>query len=483
MLGEVQRTGGPTEMIHEECGVFGIWQAKSGPVAQMAYTGLFALQHRGQEAAGIALSDRGVFRHHKDVGLVSEVFAKDELDRLGEGNIAVGHVRYSTSGNPGRSNAQPIVVRHGKGNMAVCHNGNLVNSTLLREKLEQKGCIFHTTSDTEVISYLLTQERLESGSIEEALERVMNRIDGAYSLVVMSPTKLLAARDPRGFRPLCIGHLPNGGFAAASESCALDAVGAHLERELEPGEIVVVSREGVSSIRSHCLQSTRALCVFEYIYFARPDSVIEGCTVHDARRCAGKLLAAAHPVDADVIIGVPDSGLDAAIGFSAASGIPYDVGLVKNKYVGRTFIAPSQELREQMVRNKLNPIRRVIEGKRVVLLDDSIVRGTTIAQLIHIIRETGAKEVHVRISAPPFLHPCYYGTDIDSEENLIAARHSVEETAAFIGADTLCYLSVEDAKKISGQMGCGLCTACFDGCYPTQVPRDAGKNRFEQPLF
>ena len=449
-------------MIHEECGVFGIWQAKSGPVAQMAYTGLFALQHRGQEAAGIALSDRGVFRHHKDVGLVSEVFAKDELDRLGEGNIAVGHVRYSTSGNPGRSNAQPIVVRHGKGNMAVCHNGNLVNSTLLREKLEQKGCIFHTTSDTEVISYLLTQERLESGSIEEALERVMDRIDGAYSLVVMSPTKLLAARDPRGFRPLCIGHLPNGGFAAASESCALDAVGARLERELEPGEIVVVSREGVSSIRSHCLQSTRALCVFEYIYFARPDSVIEGCTVHDARRCAGKLLAAAHPVDADVIIGVPDSGLDAAIGFSAASGIPYDVGLVKNKYVGRTFIAPSQELREQMVRNKLNPIRRVIEGKRVVLLDDSIVRGTTIA---------------------PFLHPCYYGTDIDSEENLIAARHSVEETAAFIGADTLGYLSVEDAKKIPGQMGCGLCTACFDGCYPTQVPRDAGKNRFEQPLF
>lgn len=475
-------------MIHEECGVFGIWKPESGPVAQIVYTGLFALQHRGQEAAGIAVSDRGVFRHHKDVGLVSDVFSQEELDRLGEGNIAVGHVRYSTSGNPGRSNAQPIVVRHRKGNMAVCHNGNLVNSTRLREKLELNGCIFHTTSDTEVISYLLTQERLQRGSIEEALERVMDQIEGAYSLVVMSPTKMLAARDPHGFRPLCIGYFPDGGVAAASESCALDAVGARFERELEPGEILVVSRQGAHSIRSHCGRYPRALCVFEYIYFARPDSIIEGCGVHSARRRAGELLAGAHPVQADVVIGVPDSGLDAAIGFSAASGIPYDVGLVKNKYVGRTFIVPSQELREQMVRNKLNPIREVVEGKRVVLLDDSIVRGTTISQLIRILRQAGAAEVHVRISAPPFLHPCYYGTDIDSEENLIASHHTVKETAEIIGADSLGYLSVDDARRIPGQerggagCGCGLCTACFDGVYPTQIPADSGKNRFEQPI-
>lgn len=467
-------------MIHEECGVFGIWQAKSGPVAQMAYTGLFALQHRGQEAAGIALSDRGVFRHHKDVGLVSEVFAKDELDRLGEGNIAVGHVRYSTSGNPGRSNAQPIVVRHGKGNMAVCHNGNLVNSTLLREKLEQKGCIFHTTSDTEVISYLLTQERLESGSIEEALERVMDRIDGAYSLVVMSPTKLLAARDPRGFRPLCIGHLPNGGFAAASESCALDAVGARLERELEPGEIVVVSREGVSSIRSHCLQSTRALCVFEYIYFARPDSVIEGCTVHDARRCAGKLLAAAHPVDADVIIGVPDSGLDAALGYSQESGIPYGMGLIKNKYIGRTFISPGQDHRVDQVKIKLSPVESVVSGKRVVLIDDSIVRGTTSARIVTLLKNAGAKQIHMRISAPPFLYPCYYGTDIDSQDHLIACHHSVEEIAKIIGVDSLGYLPLENLENLCGNTA--YCSACFSGRYPTEIPKDTRKDQFEQKL-
>ena len=473
-------------MIHEECGVFGIWKPENGPVAQIVYRGLFALQHRGQEAAGIAVSDRGVFRHHKDVGLVSDVFAQEELDRLGEGNIAVGHVRYSTSGNPGRSNAQPIVVCHRKGNMAVCHNGNLVNSTQLREKLELNGCIFHTTSDTEVISYLLTRERLHRGSIEAALDRVMDQIEGAYSLVVMSPAKMLAARDPHGFRPLCIGYLPDGGVVAASESCALDAVGARRARELDPGEILVVTRQGTHSIRSHCDQCPHALCIFEYIYFARPDSIIEGCGVHSARRRAGELLAKAHPVQADVVIGVPDSGLDAAIGFSAASGIPYDVGLVKNKYVGRTFIVPSQELREQMVLNKLNPIREVVEGNRVVLLDDSIVRGTTISQLIRILRQAGAAEVHVRISAPPFLHPCYYGTDIDSEENLIASHHTVKETAEIIGADSLGYLSVEDMRKIPGQERDdekpGLCTACFDGAYPTQIPADSGKKRFEQPL-
>ena len=475
-------------MIHEECGVFGIWQRESGPVANDVYAGLFALQHRGQEAAGIAVSRRGVFRHHKDVGLVDEVFSEGALDRLGEGNIAVGHVRYSTSGSPGRANAQPIVVRHRKGNMALCHNGNLTNSAELREALEMEGCIFHTTSDTEVIAFLITRARLKCGSIEEALEKTMRRIEGAYSLILMSPSKLLAARDPRGFRPLCMGETKEGGTVFASETCALDAVGARFVRDLDPGEIVIADRDGIRSIRSHCGTAPRALCVFEYIYFARPDSVIDGASVHRARIRAGRFLARRHPVSADVVIGVPDSGLDAAIGFSAQSGIPYDIGLVKNKYIGRTFIAPTQAQRERMVRLKLNPVRHVLAGRRVVLVDDSIVRGTTLAALIRLVREAGAAEVHVRISAPPFLHPCYYGTDIDSEDNLIAVRHTVEETAGLIGADSLGYLPVEDAIKLPLRQEkydpdqCGLCTACFDGIYPTAIPEQGSKNRFEQPI-
>ncbi len=471
-------------MIHEECGVFGVWLPQSGPAAHYTYAGLFALQHRGQEAAGIAVSSRGVFRHHKDAGLVSDVFSEDVLRGLGEGTIAVGHVRYSTSGSPGRGNAQPIVVQHRKGNLALCHNGNLTNSARLREQLELQGCIFHTTSDTEVISYVLTRERLRSASIEEALEKTMDVIEGAYSLVMMSPTKLIAARDPNGFRPLCIGQMPDGGIVTASESCALDAAGARFLRDIEPGEIVVISREGIRSIKKHCGTAEKTLCVFEYIYFARPDSVIDGCAVHDARRRAGRFLAKSHPVEADVVIGVPDSGLDAAVGFAEGSGIPYDIGLVKNKYIGRTFIAPSQAQREQMVRLKLNPIRHVVEGRRVVLVDDSIVRGTTSAQFVRLVREAGAKEVHLRISAPPFLHPCYYGTDIDSEEHLIAVHHTVEETAAIIGADSLGYLSVEEAKQLHGcpGTGCGLCTACFDGSYPTSIPLVTAKNRFENPI-
>ncbi len=524
-------------MIHEECGVFGVWLPQSGPAAHYTYAGLFALQHRGQEAAGIAVSSRGVFRHHKDSGLVGDVFSGDVLSGLGEGNISVGHVRYSTSGNPGRENAQPIVVQHRKGNLALCHNGNLTNSAQLREELELKGCIFHTTSDTEVISYVLTRERLRSDSIEEALEKTMETIEGAYSLVMMSPTKLLAARDPRGFRPLCIGRLPDGGLVVASESCALDAAGAKFLRDIDPGEILVISRSGIRSIRSHCGTREKSLCVFEYIYFARPDSVIDGCPVHEARRRAGHYLARSHPVQADVVIGVPDSGLDAAVGYSEESGIPYDIGLVKNKYIGRTFIAPSQEQREQMVRLKLNTIRHVVEGRRVVLVDDSIVRGTTSAQFVRLVREAGAKEVHLRISAPPFLHACYYGTDIDSEEHLIAVHHTVEETASLIGADSLGYLSVEEAKHLNdmtensaaelyfanakrlndmtgnpsshgvrkndtadqmrgtcqsfqdSETGtnvknrtCGLCTACFDGQYPTAIPSVTCKNRFEIPL-
>lgn len=499
MIDEGAVAGGD-RMIHEECGVFGIWQAEDGPVAKDVYAGLFALQHRGQEAAGIAVSRQGVFHYHKDTGLVSEIFSGEILDGLGPGNIAVGHVRYSTSGNPGRANAQPIVVRHRKGNMALCHNGNLTNSTHLREALEMEGCIFHTTSDTEVIAFLLTRARLECGSIEEALEKTMHRIEGAYSLILMSPSKLLAARDPRGFRPLCMGRMAEGSLVFASETCALDAVGASFVRDLEPGEIVIVDRDGVRTIRSHCGRAPRSLCIFEYIYFARPDSVVDGSSIHEARLRAGRFLARSHPAQADVVIGVPDSGLDAAIGFAVESGIPYDIGLVKNKYIGRTFIAPTQAQRERMVRLKLNSVRHVLEGKRVVLIDDSIVRGTTLAALIRLVREAGAAQVHVRVSAPPFLHPCYYGTDIDSEDHLIAASHTVEEICNLIGADSLGYLSVEDAKRLPAlQIGaevlpdqeggtgcpsgsCGLCIACFDGKYPTEIPVQGVKNRFELPI-
>ncbi len=474
--------------IHEECGVFGIWSPERAELSYDTYYGLFALQHRGQEAAGIAVNDDGVFRYHKAMGLVSDVFSKEKLAQLGAGRIAVGHVRYSTSGESRPENAQPMVVRHRKGNMALCHNGNLVNSFELREELEMKGCIFHTTSDTEVISYIVTQERIVSGSIEEAVSRTMDRIEGAYSLVVMSPSKLIACRDEHGFRPLCMGKTQDGSVVFASESCALDAVDAVLERELDPGEIVIVDDNGIRSIRMHCGKKERRLCVFEYIYFARPDSVIDGVGVHAARIRTGELLAKEHPVDADVVIGVPDSGLDAASGFAKASGIPYGIGMIKNKYIGRTFISPGQEERRNLVKIKLNAVEEVVRGRRVVLVDDSIVRGTTSARIVKLIRDAGAKEVHLRISAPPFTNPCYYGVDIDSRENLIACSHTVEEIAEIIGVDSLGYLSIESARKLASKdinaniENCGVCCACFDGKYPTRTPSESSKNRFEQKI-
>lgn len=470
--------------INEECGVFGIWSPQTRNVSLSAYYGLFALQHRGQEAAGIAVNDEGLFRYYRDLGLVHEVFNPLKLAELGRGQMAVGHVRYSTSGITNRINAQPIVVNHVKGRMALCHNGNLVNSYELRSELEMDGCIFQSTTDTEVISYILTRERLKAGSIEEALNRTMHRIKGAYSLVIMSPSKLIACRDENGFRPLCYGVTPEGVYVVASESCALDAVGAKLVRDLKPGEIIVIDQNGLRSIEEHCGKARPALCVFEYIYFARPDSVIDGCSVHEARLRAGAFLALEHPVQADVVIGVPDSGLDAAVGYARQSGIPYELGLLKNKYVGRTFIAPDQEERENLVRIKLNPIASVIRDKRVVLIDDSIVRGTTSARLVRLIREAGAREVHMRVSAPPFVNPCYYGTDIDSRDNLIACQHSVEEVARLIGVDSLGFLSVENARQLAkGALGdMGYCTACFDGSYPTQTPVMAEKNRFEEKI-
>lgn len=377
--------------LREECGVFGIFSKGTGDLASQVYYGLFALQHRGQESCGIVINDDGVFNSYKDIGLVSEVFTSERLDSLGQGNIAIGHVRYGTTGSGGVRNAQPIVVDHIKGHMALAHNGNLVNSAELRNQLELQGSIFHTTSDTEVIAYIITKERINSPSIEEALACAMNRIDGAYSLVLMSPSKLVAARDPHGFRPLCYGIKPDGSYVVSSESCALDSVGAALVRDLEPGEILVFDSNGVRSDKRHCGKFNESLCVFEFIYFARPDSVINGCSVHSARLRAGELLAKRHPAEADVVIGVPDSAIDAAIGYARASGIPYDVGLSKNRYIGRTFIVPGQSFREDKVRIKFNPVSSAVCGKRIVLVDDTIVRGTTSARIVKLLREAGAR--------------------------------------------------------------------------------------------
>ncbi len=469
--------------LREECGVFGVFCDKTCNVAEYAYYGLFALQHRGQESCGIVVNDDGLFNSYKDMGIVNDVFVPERLRALGEGNMAIGHVRYGTTGATDRNNAQPIVVNHIKGRMALAHNGNLVNSFELRSELELKGSIFHTTSDTEVISYIIIEERLTAPNIEEAVNRAMNRIKGAYSLVIMSPSKMIAVRDENGFRPLCYGKLPDGGYVVASESCALDTVGAEFVRDIDPGEIIVFDGSEPRSIRDHCGKAPNKMCVFEYVYFARPDSIIDGCNVHEARSRAGAFLALEHPVQADVVIGVPDSGLDAAVGYSKQSGIPYEIGLIKNKYIARTFISPGQESRVSKVKIKLNPIPSVVAGKRIVLIDDSIVRGTTCARIVKLLRDAGAKEIHMRVSAPPFMNPCYYGTDIDSRENLIACHHSVEETAKIIGADSLGYLSVDSVKKIAyGVNGKGYCTACFDGEYPTEIPKETKKSRFEGKL-
>lgn len=469
--------------IHEECGVFGAYGTKINGSANLAYLGLFALQHRGQESCGITVNDDGIFRTHKDIGLVEDVFSKGELEKLGQGNMAVGHTRYGTTGGNDRANCQPIVVNHTKGRMAIAHNGNLVNTYELRTELEEAGSIFHGSSDTEVISHVITRERLKCGSIEEAINQAMDRIKGAYSLVVMSPAKMIAVRDENGFRPLCYGRMEDGTYIIASETCALDAVGATLVRDVRPGEIIVFDKDGIHSITDHCDKKPNTLCVFEFIYFARPDSVIAGCSVHEARLRAGACLAMSHPVDADVVIGVPDSGLDAALGYARQSGIPYGVGFIKNRYIARTFISPGQKSRESKVRIKLNPLAKTVKGKRVVLVDDSIVRGTTSARIVGLLRDAGATEIHFRSSAPPFLNPCYYGTDIDSKEHLIACKHSVEEIKCMIGADSLGYLDTRDLPKLLGDSTCtGCCTACFTGEYPTETPKHHSKMRFEEKL-
>ena len=374
-----------------------------------------------------------------------------------------------------------MVINHIKGTMAVAHNGNLTNAADLREKLELTGCIFHTTSDTEVIAHVITRERVSAPSIEVAVERAMDKLAGAYSLVIMSPQKLMAARDPNGFRPLCMGKLGES-WVFSSETCALDTIGASFVREVEPGEIVIVDKDGPRSIRTHCGKVPSSFCVFEFVYFARPDSVVEGSSVHSARQRAGAFLALEHPVPADVVIGVPDSGLDAALGYAKQSGIPYGVGFIKNRYIGRTFIQSTQKQRENSVHIKLNAVRETVAGKRVVMIDDSIVRGTTSARIVRLLREAGATEVHMRVSAPPFLYPCYFGTDIDDKSSLIANNHTVEEITQIIGVDSLGYLSVENVRKLAAGSKCGFCTACFDGDYPVPPPAVCQKNKFEQKI-
>ena len=469
------------DSIHEECGVFGIFEKECADPASSAYFGLYALQHRGQESCGIAVCDDGVFRHKRAGGLVSEVFTREELDRLGKGNMAVGHVRYSTTGGHSPNNIQPLVIRHIKGNMALVHNGNLVNAAELRRSFELSGAIFHGTSDTEAIAYEIVRERLNCHSTEEAVERAMPRLRGAYSCILMTATKLIAFRDPDGFRPLCIGRTHDGAYVVASESCALETVGAEFIRDMDAGEIVVINNEGLRPIRTHCGKG-KNICIFEYIYFARPDSVIEGVSVHHARLKAGQLLAKHSPVPADIVIGVPDSGLDAALGYANESGIPYGIGFIKNKYIGRSFIQPSQDQRENAVKIKLNAVRESVAGKRVIMIDDSIVRGTTSARIVRLLRDAGAKEVHVRISSPPFLHSCYFGTDIDSEENLIAGKYSsADEIAKVIGADSLAYLPVESLSElIDGK--CGYCRGCFTGSYPVDISGAGSKNKFDEKI-
>lgn len=450
-------------------------------LAHLTYCGLFALQHRGQEGAGISVNDDGVFTTHKDLGLVDHVFTPQVLSGFPRGRMAVGHTRYGTTGGSQRRNCQPMEVNHQKGKMALVHNGNLSNAGRLRSVLEQRGAIFHSTSDTEIIAYLITQARLQTDSIEDAVRLAIPQLEGAFSLILMSAQKLIAVRDPHGFRPLCIGRLPRGGYVLASETCALTAVGAEPVRDVEAGEMIILTADGgLRSDRRYTGTAPKRTCIFEYIYFARPDSVLDGVSVHGARKKAGALLAAAHPAEADVIIGVPDSGLDAALGYAEASGIPYGIGLIKNKYIGRTFIVPSQSERDSGVQLKLSPIRETVAGRRVVLIDDSIVRGTTSRRIVTLLRNAGAREIHMRISSPPFLHPCYYGTDIDSEENLIACHHTVQEIAEIIGADSLGFLPVETLPQLCGSAE--ICTACFTGEYPTAVEQDESKDRFERKI-
>lgn len=462
------------EKLHEECGVFGMYDLDGGEVASTIYYGLFALQHRGQESCGIAVSDtkgpKGKVSVHKGMGLCNEVFTPETLEQL-HGNIGVGHVRYSTAGSSSRENAQPLVLNYVKGTLGLAHNGNLVNAPELRRELEYSGAIFQTTIDSEVIAYHIARERVKSPDVQTAVIQAMKKLKGAYSLVIMSPRKLIGARDPYGFKPLCIGKKDHA-YILASESCALDTIGAEFVRDVEPGEVVSITKDGICSNREMCFENKekQARCIFEYIYFARPDSVFDGVSVYHSRIYAGRCLAKDSPVEADLVVGVPESGNVAAIGYSMESGIPYGSAFVKNSYVGRTFIKPKQSNRVSAVRVKLNVLREAVAGKRVIMIDDSIVRGTTSHQIVRMLREAGAKEVHMRVTAPPFLHPCYFGTDIPSEDQLIASGKTVEEVCRLIGADSLGYLEMRRLGEMA--QGLPVCRACFSGEYPIAPPKE-----------
>lgn len=461
----------------EECGVFGVYDYGMLPgtgnskgikslnldVSRLTYFGLFALQHRGQESCGISVSRNGDVSFHKDMGLVSEVFTESILDKL-KGQIAVGHVRYSTTGSSVRENAQPLVTKYVKGSLSIVHNGNLTNTMKLKKELEATGAIFQTTIDSEIIAYLIAKERITAPNVEEAVKRAMKRLEGSYSILVMSPKKIIAVRDPFGYRPLCIGKINKKAVVFASESCALDAVGAEFLRDVKPGEIVIADKYGLRTIEDGCSGINRK-CIFEYIYFARPDSVIDGVSVYKARMEAGRLLYRQHPVEADVVIGVPDSGIDAALGYAHESDITYGKGFVKNNYVGRTFIQPTQNQRETSVGIKLNVLATTVKGKRVVMIDDSIVRGTTVARIVKMLKKAGATEVHVRISSPPFKWPCYFGTDIPSSEHLTASNNTIDRICEMIGSDTLGFLETSSLQRMIGYDVKGSCTGkCGDGC-------------------
>lgn len=454
--------------LKEACGVFGIYDLDGGNVVSSIYYGLTALQHRGQESCGMAVSrtegEAGNIQFHKDLGLVSEVFREDTLDKM-TGDIGIGHVRYSTTGASVAENAQPLVLSYIKGTLALAHNGNLVNTPELKWELIQNGAVFHTTTDSEVIAFHIARERVHSNSVEEAILRTARKLRGAYGLVIMSPRKLIGVRDPYGLKPLCLGKKGNA-YVLASESCALASVGAEFIRDVEPGEMVTISREGIES-NKELSTGKHAHCVFEYIYFARLDSTLDGVEIYDARVRGGKSLAKSYPVEADLVTGVPESGIPAAKGFSEASGIPFGLAFYKNSYIGRTFIKPTQKERESSVHMKLSVLDSVVKGKRIVLVDDSIVRGTTIANLIHMLKKAGALEVHVRICSPPFLHPCYFGTDVPSNDQLIASSHTTEEICRMIGADSLGYMQIDYLEGMAG--GLPLCKACFDGKYPMEV--------------
>ncbi|MBU0574134.1 MAG: amidophosphoribosyltransferase [Candidatus Margulisiibacteriota bacterium] len=452
-------------MIKEYCGVFGIYGIKDEPVAKNVYYGLFALQHRGQESAGIATSDGNVISQFKDLGLVNQVFNERSLRNL-KGRIAIGHVRYSTTGSSTIENAQPIVIDTKYGAIALAHNGNLVNSGDLRHELKSRGLSFSGTSDSEIMAAMIATSGKEN--FEEALVDTLKLCQGAYSLVIMKNDRIIAVRDPHGLRPLCIGKTESS-YVVSSETCALDILGANFVRDVSNGEIVIIDSSGLRS-STWDISAKEALCVFEFIYFARPDSVLKGRSVYDARFNLGKFLAKEHPVEADVVIPVPESGVPAAIGFAAESKIPFGEGLIKNRYVGRTFIQPSQEIRDMGVKLKLNPIRDAVRGKKIVIVDDSIVRGTTSRQIVKLLHEAGAREVHMRVSSPPNLNPCYYGIDTATRAELIAANLSIEGIRKYLDVDSLGYLSVDSLKKAVDLPKDSMCMACLDGKYPVKVP-------------